>query len=298
MLNDFVKSASTSFSCFRTAIGYISHSTGVHIMMTSSNGIIFHVTGHLCREFTGEFPAHRPVTQSFDVFFGLCRNKRLSKQSWGWWFETPFRSSWRHCNAEKKVLLTITSMICILFRGWHHGMKMMFASLSLCEGSLQVTVRFPWRMASNTIYDLIKLMNKQSWGRWFGSPWCSSDNTWMQPQLMFDCTTTASLFVNRGTQFKKCYMSNKHSAIKLTHLPLAGAAYMSQWIESAFVQIMACRIFGAKPLAKPMLGYRTLRNKLQWNFNKVTQFFIHENASENIVCEMVAILSRGRWIST
>ena len=36
---------------------------------------------------TGEFPAQRPVTQSFDVFH-LCLNKQLSKQSWGWWFET------------------------------------------------------------------------------------------------------------------------------------------------------------------------------------------------------------------
>ena len=47
---------------------------------------------------TGEFPTQRPVTQSFDVFFDLCLNKRLSKQSWGWWFETPSRSLWRHCN--------------------------------------------------------------------------------------------------------------------------------------------------------------------------------------------------------
>ena len=38
---------------------------------------------------TGEFPSQRPVTQSFDVFFDLRLNKRLSKQSWGWWFETP-----------------------------------------------------------------------------------------------------------------------------------------------------------------------------------------------------------------
>ena len=48
---------------------------------------------------TGEFPAQRPVTQSFDVFFDLRLNKRLSKQSWGWWFETPSLSLWRHCNA-------------------------------------------------------------------------------------------------------------------------------------------------------------------------------------------------------
>ena len=33
------------------------------------------------------------------------------------------------------------------------------------------------------------------------------------------------------------------------------AMYMRQWIRSALVQIMACRLFGAKPLSKPMLGY-------------------------------------------
>ena len=33
------------------------------------------------------------------VFSLICAlNKRLSKQSRGWWFETPSRSLWRHCN--------------------------------------------------------------------------------------------------------------------------------------------------------------------------------------------------------
>ena len=45
-----------------------------------------------------EFPSQRPVTWSFDVFFHLCLNKRLIKQSWGWWFETPSRSLWRRYN--------------------------------------------------------------------------------------------------------------------------------------------------------------------------------------------------------
>ena len=69
-------------------------------MMTSSNGTIFRVTGPLCGEFTGpgEFPAPRPVTRSFDVFFDLRLNKWLSKQPWGWWFETPPWSLWCHCN--------------------------------------------------------------------------------------------------------------------------------------------------------------------------------------------------------
>ena len=47
---------------------------------------------------TGEFPAQSPVTRSFGVFFDLRLNKRLSKQSWGWWFETLSRRLWCHCN--------------------------------------------------------------------------------------------------------------------------------------------------------------------------------------------------------
>ena len=68
--------------------------TAGQCMMTSPNGNFFRVTGPLC----GEFPSQRPVTRSFDVFFDLCLNKRLSKQSGGWWFETPSRSLWCHCN--------------------------------------------------------------------------------------------------------------------------------------------------------------------------------------------------------
>ena len=52
----------------------------------------------------GEFPAQRLVTRSFDVFFDLCLNKRLSKQSWGWWFETLSRPIWRHCHVAHRCL--------------------------------------------------------------------------------------------------------------------------------------------------------------------------------------------------
>ena len=50
---------------------------------------------------SGEFPAQRPVTRSFDVFFDLHLIKRLSKHSRGWWFETLSRPFWRHCNVDK-----------------------------------------------------------------------------------------------------------------------------------------------------------------------------------------------------
>ena len=55
---------------------------------------------------TGEFPAQRPVTRSFDAFFDLRLNKRLGKQSRRRWFEMPSRSLWRHCNARHAGRLT------------------------------------------------------------------------------------------------------------------------------------------------------------------------------------------------
>ena len=56
--------------------------------MTSSNGNVFRVTG-LCAGATDA---------ELWCFLDLRLNKRLSKQSWGWWFETPSSSLWRHCN--------------------------------------------------------------------------------------------------------------------------------------------------------------------------------------------------------
>ena len=84
------------------------------LMMTSSNGNIFRATGHLCEEFTGpgEFPAQKPVTRSFGFFFFyLSLNKRLSKQSRVWWFETQSRPLWRHCNVLSLPLLLLLRLI-------------------------------------------------------------------------------------------------------------------------------------------------------------------------------------------
>ena len=50
----------------------------------------------------GEFPTQRPVSRSFAVFFDLRLNKQLSKQSWGWWFETLSGSLWRQCNVCRR----------------------------------------------------------------------------------------------------------------------------------------------------------------------------------------------------
>ena len=87
-------------------------------MMTSSTGNSFRVTGHLC--------AQRPVTRGFDVFFDLRPDKQLSKQSSGWWFETPSHSLWRHhnedymclCSGSVNILRSVENYSFAFHRAW------------------------------------------------------------------------------------------------------------------------------------------------------------------------------------
>ena len=68
----------------------------------------------LCGEFTGN--RWIPLTKTSDAelwFFYLRLNKRLSKQSWGWWFETPSRPSWHHCNVSYLLTSKDEQQICI-----------------------------------------------------------------------------------------------------------------------------------------------------------------------------------------
>ena len=73
----------------------------------------------------GEFTAQRPVTRSFDAFFDRRLNKRLSKQSRGWWFETPWDPLWRHRNGNppKHSLLLIFRLVGLK---WSHKTCGMF----------------------------------------------------------------------------------------------------------------------------------------------------------------------------
>ena len=49
--------------------------------------------------------SQRPVARSFDVFFDLRLNKRMSKQPRRRWIETPSKHSlWRHCNVYKDAV--------------------------------------------------------------------------------------------------------------------------------------------------------------------------------------------------
>ena len=104
----------------------------------------------------------------------------------------------------------------------------------------------------------------------------------------------------RQSQLPKYLLSRVCTTINVNSSPHS-AAYMRRWIGSVLLQIMVCRLFGTKPLSEQTFRYSqelspgplVYRNKLRWNFNRNIKLFIHGNASEYIVCEMAAILSRG-----
>ena len=83
--------------------------------MMSSKGNMFRATGFCAGNspmtagnspVTGEFPSHRPVTRSFDIFFALRLNKRLSKQS---------RRRWLRCH---RAHYDVTVMWCRIVIQW------------------------------------------------------------------------------------------------------------------------------------------------------------------------------------
>ena len=158
------------------------------VMMTSSNGKLFRVTGALYGEFTG----HRWIPRTkvseaelWNFLWSALYSKRLSKQSWGWWPETPSRSLWRHCSV----------------------------------GEMHRSPVFPSQTNSNIelwccdffVVGPNELMRKRSSCLWFDTPWNPYDVTIMRicfvnsPQAIVygnDIVITADLF-NCNSKFVK-----------------------------------------------------------------------------------------------
>ena len=102
----------------------------------------------------GEFPTQRPVTRSFDVFFDLRPNKRLSKQTWGWWFETLSCSLWRHCNGYNEshdylayhfiyASISLTDLnLYVQYRDWiHEAVRHLIVRPSCCFEAVTLCIK-------------------------------------------------------------------------------------------------------------------------------------------------------------
>ena len=96
----------------------------------SSNGDIFHVTGHFCGNspVTGEFPTQRPVMRSFDVFFGPYLNK---------WFEKMVKLMiW---DAIRPIM---TSLQCISSCWWVNTLRLRENGYQCVWISIKISLKF------------------------------------------------------------------------------------------------------------------------------------------------------------
>ena len=101
---------------------------------------------------TGEFPTPRPVTRGCDVFFDLCLNKRLSKQSWGWWLESLSCPLWRHCNGltfcvhfelfSRKKMYLLSRHKCLYSPSTHWCLVASFGDIDMGQHQLRWTIMF------------------------------------------------------------------------------------------------------------------------------------------------------------
>ena len=106
----------------------------------------------------GEFPAQRPVTRSFDVYFDLRPNKGLSKQSRGWWFETLSCSLWRHRNVRRLL---------IMLRPIYHGLCFVYDVFKLIVFNENASLL--WCKYHCNLFPRYPLAISQHWLRWLFS---------------------------------------------------------------------------------------------------------------------------------
>ena len=84
---------------------------------------------------------------------------------------------------------------------------------------------------------------------------------------------------------ERCFSSSRHIYASAKRL--------------SFVQIMACRLFGAKPSSAPMNFINwTLASKFQSYWNHNTEMLIQGNTFEKVVCDKAAILSGSQYVDT
>ena len=75
--------------------------------------------------------------------------------------------------------------------------------------------------------------------------------------------------------------------------------YMRLYITPSLVQIMVCRLIGAKPLFESMLMViwaPVEKKNSQWNLHQITKNVIEENAFEDVICKMADILYQPQCI--
>ena len=132
----------------------------------------------------GDFTTQRPVTRSFDVFFDLRPNKRLSKHCWGWWFETPLSCPlWRHRNVLATQLAMASATMDLfhsrdIFRSLHVDYQLVLI-LAIYFQYLKQRGYFCWNLMSYKILKWNKSSKSLKAVLWNAMWRCSLTSKWV-----------------------------------------------------------------------------------------------------------------------
>ena len=127
------------------------------------------------------------VTQSFEVFFDLRLNKQLSKQSWGWSFETLSRPLWRHRN-DNSIYQNARSSEYRHYTSFG-GNNQSWATNTLCNNLM-------WQW-------LLRVITQNLHVSYIGNPmqWLTIENKCLQIYCSQDVLLGVVLFYNRYVTF-------------------------------------------------------------------------------------------------
>ena len=129
--------------------------TTLQLMMTSSNGNILRVTGHLCGEFAGHRRISLTKASDADLWCFLWSapwiNGWVNNREAGALIETASRSFWCHgwiCSVDSGY--NAMQYITLVITHYDDIEQKHFPLLSLCAGNPPVTVGFPSHFGDNT----------------------------------------------------------------------------------------------------------------------------------------------------
>ena len=174
---------------------------------------------------------------------------------------------------------------------WCHQMETFSALLALFAGNSPVTGEFPAQRPVTWSFDIFFDLRLDK--RWVNN---SEADGLRRHCAHYDVIVMA---LYRWLNAKLSHQYDFLMGIIINSLRPSDAA-MHQQTRPSLVQMMSCHLFGIKPLSEPVVVYcqMDLGNKLQWNFDWNSKVFIEENAHENVVCQMLAILPQPQCINS
>ena len=142
------------------------------------------------------------------MFSLICAlNKRWSKQSWGWWFETPSRPLWRHCNMLRMPHYLFVCQVAV--PRWA-SLQGIYAPRMLCTHLIPALTMVASFHANGSSRQAENLLHSQRYQE-------LQMSLIQQPERMTNMRSVKLIFIFLFQGFWATYSSLSKSATVLTH---------------------------------------------------------------------------------